>query len=63
MEKQFDRWDLSFLYPDFEDAQFKADLATLQEDAKAVISLLQDSSLSRLARLEQAVALYDQIGV
>ena len=62
METQFDRWDLSYLYPDFDDAQFKADLASLQEIAKGFTSLLQDSSLTRLARLEQAVALYEQIG-
>ena len=62
METQFDRWDLSYLYPDFDDALFKADLASLQEIAKDFTSLLQDSSLTRLARLEQAVALYEQIG-
>ena len=51
MEKQFDRWDLSFLYPDFDDAQFKADLASLKDDAQKGIDILKNESLSRRERL------------
>ena len=61
MEKQFDRWDLSFLYPDFDDAQFKADLASLKDDAQKGIDILKNESLSRRERLEQAVSYSEQI--
>ena len=61
MEKQFDRWDLSFLYPDFDDAQFKADLASLKDDAQKGIDILKNESLSRRERLEQAVSYSEQV--
>ena len=53
METFNDRWDLSYLYPDFDDEQFKSDLASLKDEAQKGIAILQDSSLTRLARLEQ----------
>ena len=56
-----DRWDLSYLYPDFDDAKFKADLASLKDDAQKGIDLLKDESLSRLERLEQAVSHSEQV--
>ena len=34
MENMNDRWDLSYLYPDFDDEQFKADLASLKGEAE-----------------------------
>ena len=55
MEHNYDRWDLSYLYPDFDDEQFKADLASLKGDAEKGMALLQDTSLERITRLEQAV--------
>ena len=61
MESFNDRWDLSYLYPDFDDEQFKADLASLKDDAQKGISILQDESLSRLERLEQAVTHEEQL--
>ena len=62
MENKYDRWDLSYLYRSFDDEQFRDDLASLKDDAQACISILQDSSLSRLERLEQAVSLSEQVG-
>ena len=61
MENKYDRWDLSYLYPDFDDAQFKADMASLKDDAQKGIDLLKDESLSRLERLEQAVNHSEQV--
>ncbi len=61
MEQKYDRWDLSCLYPGFDDDRFKADLASLKDDAQTGIALLQDESLTRLARLEQAVAHSEQV--
>ena len=61
MEQKYDRWDLSYLYPGFDDEQFKTDLASLKEDARRGVALLQDESLTRLARLEQAVANSERI--
>ena len=61
MEQKYDRWDLSYLYPGFDDEQFKTDLASLKEDARRGVALLQDESLTRLARLEQAVAHSERI--
>ena len=55
MENMNDRWDLSFLYPDFDDEQFKADLASLKGEAEKGIALLKDTSLSRRDILEQSV--------
>ena len=54
-ENMNDRWDLSYLYPSFDDEQFKADLASLKGEAEKGMALLQDESLDRLARLEKAV--------
>ena len=56
MQNKYDRWDLSYLYQDFDDEQFKADLASLKEEAKQGTALLQDGSLTRLERLEKAVS-------
>ena len=61
MENFNDRWDLSYLYKDFDDEQFKADLASLKEEAKKGMELLEDPSLSRLEKLEKAVARSEQI--
>ena len=61
MQNKYDRWDLTYLYPDFDDEQFKADLASLKEDAKKGMALLEDASLTRLVRLEQAVAHAEQV--
>ena len=55
MENKYDRWDLSYLYKGFDDEQFKSDLASLKEEAQKGITLLQDSSVSRAARIEMAV--------
>ena len=55
MENMNDRWDLSYLYPGFDDEQFKADLASLKGEAEKGIALLKDASLSRLEILEQSV--------
>ena len=56
MQNQYDRWDLSYLYPGFDDEQFKADLASLKEEAQQGMALLKDASQTRLARLEQAIS-------
>ena len=61
MENFNDRWDLSYLYKGFDDEQFKADLASLKEEAKKGMELLEDPSLSRLEKLEKAVARSEQI--
>ena len=61
MQNKYDRWDLTYLYPDFDDEQFKSDLASLKEDAKKGMALLEDASLTRLVRLEQAVAHAEQV--
>ena len=61
METFNDRWDLSYLYPDFDDEQFKSDLASLKDEAQKGIAILQDSSLTRLARLEQVVTHEEQL--
>ena len=61
MENMNDRWDLSYLYPDFDDEQFKNDLASLKEDARKGIDLLNDPSLDRVSKLEQAVSRDDEI--
>ena len=55
MQNNSDRWDLSYLYPDFDDEQFKADLASLKGEAEKGMTLLQDTSQNRITRLEQAV--------
>ena len=61
MENKYDRWDLSCLYPDFDDTKFKADLASLKDDAQKVTSPLQDDSLTRREKLEQAVSEEEQV--
>ena len=61
MENMNDRWDLSYLYPDFDDEQFKNDLVSLKEDARKGIDLLNDPSLDRVSKLEQAVSRDDEI--
>ena len=61
MQNKYDRWDLPYLYTDFDDEQFKSDLASLKEDAKKGMALLEDASLTRLVRLEQAVAHAEQV--
>lgn len=61
MENFNDRWDLSYLYKGFDDEQFKADLTSLKEEAKKGMELLEDPSLSRLEKLEQAVTRSEQI--
>ena len=55
MENKYDRWDLSYLYKGFDDEQFKSDLASLKEEAKKAITILEDSSVSRAVRIERAV--------
>jgi len=60
-ENMNDRWDLSYLYPGFDDEQFKADLASLKDEAEQGIALLQDDSLDRLSRLEKAVSNSERI--
>ena len=61
MQNKYDRWDLSYLYPDFDDEQFKADLASLKDDARKGIAMLQDASMTRQAVLEQAVIHSEQV--
>ena len=61
MENMNDRWDLSYLYPDFDDEQFKSDLASLKDEAKRGMELLNDPSLGRLEILEQAVTHSERI--
>ncbi len=55
MENKYDRWDLSYLYKGFDDEQFRSDLASLKEEAKKAITILEDSSVSRAVRIERAV--------
>ena len=50
-----DRWDLSYLYKDFDDKAFRSDLASLKEDVEKSVALLEDASLTPLDRLEKAV--------
>ena len=61
MENMNDRWDLSYLYPGFDDEQFKSDLASLKDEAKRGMELLNDPSLGRLEILEQAVTHSERI--
>ncbi|MBP3638087.1 MAG: M3 family oligoendopeptidase [Clostridia bacterium] len=63
------KWDLSFLYQSFEDEAFLADLAKLPEVIRAQQAILDDASLTHLARLEKLAdsteelnALADRIG-
>ena len=61
MENKYDRWDLSYLYTDFDDERLKKDLASLKEDAEKGIALLKDPSADRLSVLEQAVAHSEEV--
>ena len=61
MENKYDRWDLSYLYTDFDDERLKNDLASLKDDAEKGIALLQDADRDRLSVLEQSVAHSEQI--
>ena len=48
-----DRWDLSYLYKDFEDESFKKDLTSLPEEVEHLQTILADESLSPKDSLEQ----------
>ena len=61
MEKKYDRWDLSYLYEGFDGRQFRSDLASLKDEAKKLIAILQEPSVSRTVRLERAVAHSEQL--
>ena len=63
------KWDLSYLYKSFEDEAFLADLARLPEMIRAQQAILDDASLTHLARLEKLAdsiqelsALSDKVG-
>lgn len=63
------KWDLSFLYESFEDERFLADLAKLPEMIQAQKAILEDASLTDVARLEKLAdceeelnALADRVG-
>ena len=63
------KWDLSYLYKSFEDEAFLADLALLPEMIRAQQAILDDASLTHLARLEKLTdsiqelsALSDKVG-
>lgn len=61
MENNMDRWDLSCLYPDFDDETFKADLASLPAEAEKCQALLKDESLSPAERLEKLAEVNEKI--
>jgi len=63
------KWDLSYLYESFEDERFLADLARLPEMIQAQKAILEDTSLSDVAKLEKLAdseeelnALGDRVG-
>ena len=47
------KWDLSYLYQSFDDEQFHADLARLPEMIKEQKAIVENTSLTDLAKLEQ----------
>ena len=49
------KWDLSYLYQSFDDEQFHADLARLPEMIKEQKAIVENTSLTDLAKLEQLV--------
>ena len=61
MESKQDRWDLSYLYKDFDDEAFKADLATLKEDAEKGIALFRDAAPGPVELLEQIVSYSEKL--
>jgi len=63
------KWDLSYLYESFEDERFLADLARLPEMIQAQKAILEDASLTDVAKLEKLAdseeelnALGDRVG-
>ena len=63
------KWDLSYLYKSFEDEAFLSDLARLPEMIRAQQTILEDTSLTHLTRLEKLAdsiqelsALSDKVG-
>ena len=61
MNNNADRWDLTYLYKDFDDETFKADLSSLKEDAESGMALLQNPDLSPAERLEKLVAFSEHL--
>ena len=61
MENTNGRWDLSYLYRDFDDEKFQADLAFLKEEAAKGMELLKKPFADRTAVLEQAVRLTEML--
>ena len=53
MKSLSERWDLSYLYPGFEDESFKNDMKSLQQDAENLRALLKEEAADQAVKLEK----------
>ena len=56
-----DRWDLSYLYKDFDDPDFRADMDSLKADAERIRAMLADEGTAEKDRLEKLADAFEQL--
>jgi len=61
MSENRDRWDLSYLYQNFDDPAFRSDLDSLKGEAEGLKSLLEDSALPAGEKLEKLAEEFERI--
>ena len=56
-----DQWDLTYLYPGFDDEGFRKDLSSLGNDTKLLESILADTAMDNLTKLGKLLDCSEQI--